>query len=159
MAMADDAAIMAEIERRLGMVTPDAVLEEATDPTHPWHSRFEWDDSIAAHKFRLVQARTLIRSITFVRTETETRKIPWYVHDSDLPQGQQGYVSVFKIQSDEERIISLMRAEFGRVAAILHRALGLTEVLGTLDKIGLLPEVKQAAAMFDDLLTRIDEES
>lgn len=47
-----------------GELTPDLVVEVATDPGHPLHSRFVWDDTEAARRYRLVQASGLIRSVT-----------------------------------------------------------------------------------------------
>jgi hypothetical protein len=44
-----------------GELKPEYVLDAARDPSHPLHSRFEWDDSVAAEKFRLEQAHTLIQ--------------------------------------------------------------------------------------------------
>ncbi len=46
-----------------GRLTPPLVVEEASDPQHPLHSRFEWDDSIAGPKYRERQAADLIRSV------------------------------------------------------------------------------------------------
>ena len=44
-----------------GVVLPEAVVEFAKDPETALHSRFDWDDSEAAAKWRLVQARQVIR--------------------------------------------------------------------------------------------------
>lgn len=45
-------------------LTPQIVLDTATDPEHPLHRYFEWNDDSAAHKYRLVQASHLIRRVT-----------------------------------------------------------------------------------------------
>lgn len=47
-----------------GTLTPALVVDLARDPDHPLHSRFEWDDSVAAEKWRLEQAGQLLR-VTF----------------------------------------------------------------------------------------------
>lgn len=44
-----------------GQLTPVLVVETARDPEHPLHSRFDWDDSVAAEKWRLEQASQLLR--------------------------------------------------------------------------------------------------
>lgn len=44
-----------------GALTPVLVVETARDPGHPLHSRFDWDDSVAAEKWRLEQASQLLR--------------------------------------------------------------------------------------------------
>ncbi len=47
-----------------GSLTPALVVDAARDPEHPLHSRFEWDDTIAAEKWRIEQASQLLR-VTF----------------------------------------------------------------------------------------------
>jgi hypothetical protein len=49
------------IAKRDGVVTPTAVLQDAADETSPLHRLFEWDDTAAAERYRLDQARGLIR--------------------------------------------------------------------------------------------------
>jgi hypothetical protein len=46
-----------------GRLTPTLVLAEASDPAHPLHNRFQWDDSAAAESWRKHQAQELIRSV------------------------------------------------------------------------------------------------
>jgi len=57
--------ILLELERisakRDGELLPEDVVEAARPPRSPLHSRFTWDDSEAAHQYRLWQARQLIR--------------------------------------------------------------------------------------------------
>lgn len=46
-----------------GTLTPALVVQAATNPTHPLHDRFEWDDTEAARRWRLEQSAQLIRSV------------------------------------------------------------------------------------------------
>lgn len=46
-----------------GELTAPLVLSEAASPSSPLHRHFEWDDSVAGQKYRLEQARDLIRSV------------------------------------------------------------------------------------------------
>jgi hypothetical protein len=46
-----------------GQLTPANVVAAASAADHPLHSRFEWDDTVAASQYRLVQARELIRVV------------------------------------------------------------------------------------------------
>lgn len=55
-----------EVYNQRGKLTPKLVLDTARDPEHPLHSHFEWRDDVAAEKFRLDQARALIRSVRVV---------------------------------------------------------------------------------------------
>lgn len=58
-------------------LTPDLVVDEARDPDHPLHHRFEWDDAVAAEGFRREQARSLIQSVkvSFVPPSGEPSEI------------------------------------------------------------------------------------
>lgn len=57
------AALLAIAEKNGGYLAPESVVEEARDPEHPLHDRFTWDDDEAAEKYRLVEARGLIRRV------------------------------------------------------------------------------------------------
>lgn len=47
-------------------LTADVVIEKATPEGSPLHSYFEWDNTIAAHKYRKVQANRYIRRLEVV---------------------------------------------------------------------------------------------
>jgi hypothetical protein len=53
--------VLLEIRTKRGSLTPEIVVEEAADPMHPLHHRFEWNDTEAARKYRLNQAASLLR--------------------------------------------------------------------------------------------------
>lgn len=57
-----------------GSVTPELLVDDARAEDSPLHSCFEWDDGRAAEKFRLDQARLVLRSI--VVSVTEDRRLP-----------------------------------------------------------------------------------
>jgi hypothetical protein len=50
-------------EKSKGHLTPKAVVGAARDAGSILHQHFEWDNSVAAEKYRLDQARSLIRAI------------------------------------------------------------------------------------------------
>lgn len=58
---------------RDGFLTPAQVLSEASSPESLLHQRFDWDDTTAAAKYRLDQARQLIRSCKItIETKPDT---------------------------------------------------------------------------------------
>jgi hypothetical protein len=76
-----------------GVVTPELLLEIASDPSHPLHSEFEWDNAEAANKYRLEQAAQMIRASKFVAYLSADKKDPipvrrWIV----MPGGKGEYV-------------------------------------------------------------------
>ena len=65
--------ILTGIYQREGKLTPEIVLDVARDPSSPLHDRFEWDDAVAAHEYRKVQASAMVRLTLTVIAETKTR--------------------------------------------------------------------------------------
>lgn len=59
------------IREQYGKLTPQCVVDEARDPAHPLHSRFEWDDSVAGEMYRRQQASGLIRSARVTYQEAD----------------------------------------------------------------------------------------
>lgn len=57
-----------------GKLTPALVVDVARDNRHPLHTRFEWNDTRAAERWRREQAHQLIKSvqINYVSTRTGT---------------------------------------------------------------------------------------
>jgi len=69
-----------------GKLTPKNIVEVAKNKNHLFHRYFIWDDSTAAHEFRIEQARGLIQA---VRVEI----IPF---DNDKPKEFRAFVSVIE---------------------------------------------------------------
>lgn len=145
-------AILSEIAaKNSGKLTPDALVSAATDPDHPWHDRFEWDDSKAAHEHRLEQARTLIRSVKVViTTDTRTIQTVFYTRDPQAAPDEQGYVSLPQLRSDTELAHEALINEFSRASTVLTRARNLAAALSMEPEVDKLIEqvkrVKQIAA-------------
>lgn len=97
----DRAAIASELERIFatrGRLTPADVVEEAAAETSPMHAQFEWDDTEAARRFRVVQAAGLIRSFKVTITKSspsgeveDLRVRSWvaarHAGDAEAPEG------------------------------------------------------------------------
>lgn len=49
--------------------TPQEVLEKARNENTELHKCFEWNDAIAGEKYRIQQARTVLRSLKFIPHE------------------------------------------------------------------------------------------
>lgn len=61
------ASIFRKLESQHGALTPEIVLDEARKKTSPLHDAFEWDDTEAANRWRLEQARHLIIQLRIVK--------------------------------------------------------------------------------------------
>lgn len=56
--------------------TPADVVEKARDESTELHKCFEWDDSIAAKKYRITQAGNVIRCLVVVREQVDDQELP-----------------------------------------------------------------------------------
>ena len=53
-----------------GKLTPEELVNISRSEESPLHGMFEWDDTIAAEKYREVQARKIIRSVEVVLADS-----------------------------------------------------------------------------------------
>src|SRR5215472_6010141 len=121
---------LATIETAEGRLVPSTVVDAARAPDSPLHPLFEWDDSAAAEKYRLDQARTIIRRVTVtVTTQEETVTVPVYVHDPGLPPRVEGYKRIQIIAQSEAETLALLRQEIGRAQGIVNRSRDLAVIL------------------------------
>jgi len=67
--MSDLRSELMAVREKYGALTPANVVDAARAEDHPLHSRFEWDNDAAAHKYRLAQARQLIRVVRETYTD------------------------------------------------------------------------------------------
>jgi hypothetical protein len=122
-----------ELQRMIGQaghLTPEAVVNEARSEDSPLHTFFEWDDDIAAEKYRLVQARTLIR---IVREEIGEE-------DDGEPKYVRAYVSARHVGREETGYLATREVLQSPVSeAILLRSLK-REITGLQKKYGHLQE-------------------
>lgn len=110
-----------------GQLTPGIVVEEATPETSPLHGHFEWDNGVAGHKYRLVQARQLIRSCKLTYRETplgDPQRVRAFVatyRPGDMESA--GYMPTAEALADEFAS-AIVRREFERAIAALRRSYG-----------------------------------
>ncbi len=111
------------IQRDDGRLLPEDVVARASDPDHPLHSFFEWDDAKAGHSHRLDQARALIRR---VRVDVNVRdvplRVPAYVRDPSAEVGEAGYIATSRVAADEDRARAVVVEEMKRVSQAVRRA-------------------------------------
>ena len=75
-----------------GELTPELVVKEASDPAHPLHSRFNWDDRVAAESWRREQAHQLIRSVRVVYREADGKAGDKSIRAFHAVRSERGYV-------------------------------------------------------------------
>lgn len=135
-----------------GILTPDAVLEDAKSEASPLHEQFTWDDTEAAHQWRLEQARTLIRSVKVeIQTETKTVSTVRYVRSPEATGRQQGYADVTKLRTREDLAREALRRELAAARALFDRCESLA------DAFGLRPDVQDLQQRVAALDVRLED--
>ena len=105
-------------QKKGGKITPKELVEAARDVNSPLHNEFEWNDGVAAQRYREMQAGYIIRSIELKITymPTETKRIDLHVTEVEsevqtanvqfyhaLDKDGTGYENIFSISEDEEK--------------------------------------------------------
>jgi hypothetical protein len=91
-------------EENGGILTAAAIISAAAAQDHPLHGRFEWRDDIAARRYRLQQARHLVRVVReqYIDKRGEPRQIRVF-HSVPLAGSPTGraYVPLEEIKRNE----------------------------------------------------------
>lgn len=103
-----ESKIRAELERLArahgGELHPAVVVSAARDEASPLHDSFDWDDTEAAHSWRLHQARQLIRAVVTYEPVGREHHEPCRVFVSlstDRTKDGAGYRLALSVLSDE----------------------------------------------------------
>jgi hypothetical protein len=116
-----------------GKLTPAIVVAEASDPAHPLHGKFEWDDSVAGQRYREQQAGGLIRKVRIVvreATETEPEHTVRGFHSTLDEDHKPVYRPLEEIASNPLAREMLLREMRRDIIALKRRYEGVSEFLG-----------------------------
>lgn len=111
----DHEAIRAEVERLKtdGVIRPVDVVEAARDEDSPLHDWFQWDDGEAAHQYRLLQARNLLRVYVNVEPASDAEPVRAFVSlTSDRAKEGGGYRALAEVMADDGLRDQLLRDAF-----------------------------------------------
>lgn len=118
-----------------GMLTPNNLVEASRPDDAPLHKCFEWDDTVAAEKWRQTQAAYIIRSVevTVEKSIEPTRAFVATVSDDSREYRSVGYI--MRRADDREALLDSARREllaFRRKYQTLHE---LSEVIDAIDGV------------------------
>lgn len=96
-------SVLEDIEKKNGEVTAESFLEESREPSSPTHSMFEWDDSVAAEKYRLRQSSQIINQLEISVEVGEIETVTAFVNVKSKSVKDSGsFVNIRSAMSDEE---------------------------------------------------------
>lgn len=142
----DASVAHAEVERirraQGGLCSASHLLSEASDAESVLHGCFEWDDGVAAHEYRLTQARHLLRSIV-VLEEGEPAPV-YYVHVE--VEDREGYVPAREALRAIETREQVISKALGELRAWLDRYSYLANLAGVRRSVDALRRQVERAA-------------
>lgn len=119
-------------------LTPQKLVDVSRDVNHPLHGEFEWDDTVAAEAYRIVQAKQLIRDITIVQEEAEKKADRGFVI---TPGCNHMYVPLNDALNNDEWKTNLLNAAKRDMIAFVAKYRRLTELANVIDPMTELIEL------------------
>jgi len=114
-----------------GQITPQEVLEKARDVNSELHKCFELDDSIAAEKYRLQQARSIIINLVYAPKKEEEQSVRCFSLTSKVSTYQP--TQQFLVQDDEYQ--TLLKRALAELEAFKRKYHTLTELEAVFEAI------------------------
>ncbi len=117
--------------------TPHQVLDLARDPKTELHKCFDWDDSSAAEKWRLEQARQVCKSFTVVietSEDQEPQRFRVIQHDKE----DRVYRPVIFTVRDEDQYARLLKQAKDEMASFKKRYKAIVELEKVIEEIDLV---------------------
>lgn len=126
-------------KKHRGILSPQDVVEAAEPKSSPLHSHFEWDDTEAGRKYRLEQARQLIRvSVEMIEGANVESRV--FVSLSSDRIGDGGY----------RTLVSVLSTERGRAALLTDAISELRTFRRKYERLRELAEVFRAIDGLED---------
>lgn len=127
--------LCAELESQ-GKLTPHEVVEASRPDDAPLHAAFEWNDEIAAERFRESQASYIIRSVEVVIEGTNKKTRAFVsVHVTEDRREYHEISKVLSIRDERELLLEDAKREltsFKNKYAVLEE---LADVFAAIDKV------------------------
>lgn len=115
-------------------VTPQEVLEIARNENTELHKCFEWNNDVAAEKYRLIQAQRVIVNLVFVKTDNEQEDVRCFQITTERNTYQPA--QQFLVQHDEyQALLKRAKAELEAFRRRYARLTELEEVLKAIDSL------------------------
>lgn len=118
-------------QKNNGNLLAKDVVEESRPESAVLHKCFEWDDAVAAERFREVQAGQIIRNITVVHSEEgcEPTEVRAFV------SVQKSYQPIRVVMSDMDKKAELLLSAFRELKAFQQKYKSLSELDPVFDAI------------------------
>lgn len=115
-------------------VTPRQIVDRARDSETELHKCFEWDDSKAADKYRLQQARSIVCNLVIKESVDKPETIPVRVfHKTEGTSGYKPLALVVKDPDEYSKLLAQALSELRAFKLKYHSLSELSEILALID--------------------------
>lgn len=132
-----DAQKVADEISSIGLsVKPEEIVDKARDESTELHKCFEWDDTKAAEKYRVYQARQIVCHLIIkeVNDEPQKREVRFFYKTDN----QEGYKPVSYIMRNEDEYHKLLDRALTELKAFQRKYSTLKELDGLFEAINEL---------------------
>ena len=130
-----DAQLVANEIMSIGdTATPAQIVDMARDSSTELHKCFEWNDTVAAEKYRLEQARQVVR-ILVIKREDGQKDQPErrFFHKNEYSEGYKSLEFIVRNDTEYEKLLKQALAELHAFKAKYHALSELEEILALID--------------------------
>lgn len=130
--------ICEQIAEKEGAVTKENFLEASRSEESPTHCLFEWNDEVAAEKYRLTQSKQIIGClrVTYINPEKEEIPVRAFINTSDYSETPR-YESVdVALRNEDKREVYLKRIR-NELDAFVKRNANIDELADILIETGM----------------------
>lgn len=125
------AKVCDELEEK-GTFSAETLVDVSRDENAPLHDMFEWNDTIAAEKYRIEQAKKIIRSIVVVYDD---KPITHKAYSSTGPKAYMSTAKAVKESRTREILLNAAKAELLAFKRKYQTLTELAEVFAAIDKV------------------------
>lgn len=91
------------IKNNNGKITPNLIVEDGKEKTSPFHSQFTWDDTEAARKHRLYEAKRIVQNVVeIVIISDKPTLVRSFFSVSDNEENQKVYVQLNTMLTEKD---------------------------------------------------------
>lgn len=130
---ADAQKVGEEISALGDEVTPQQLVEAAKDESTELHKCFDWDNDVAAEKWRLHQARQIFCFLVIREEEPEPESVPVRVWHKNDDGGYKHVERVFRQEDEYQKLLQAAYAELRAFKIKYARLQELSEILALID--------------------------
>lgn len=133
---ADPEAVYRELQT-LDEITPDAVVELARNENSVLHNEIDWDDEVAAERWRKQQARLIICNLV-VEIQEKEEKEPTFVRLFHKPDENKTYqdLSVFvKDETEYQKLLNQAKRDLNSFKSKYHTLKELKPIFALIDAL------------------------